>query len=67
MNYTLQSDQPLTQLVQNHGIHDWEALTTHTQQIPYGRNSNRTDFFTRNQRKQRNLQFKTRLSKTSCH
>ena len=44
MNTIFTSKDPLTTLVTNLGIHNWNELTTYIQQLPYGRNENRTDF-----------------------
>ena len=39
----LRSDDPLTEAVRNTGISDWKTLTKYVQQLPYGRNANRSD------------------------
>ncbi|HEX8577435.1 MAG TPA: hypothetical protein VF677_14185 [Flavobacterium sp.] len=40
----LNSSEPLTQLITLLGVENWEDLTAFVKQIPYGRNTNRTDF-----------------------
>lgn len=44
MNTILTSKDALTTLVTNLGIKNWNELAIHIQQLPYGRNKNRTDF-----------------------
>ena len=40
----LESNDPLTTLVKTHGITSWNDLTEFVKHLPYGRNTNRTDF-----------------------
>ncbi len=44
MEYTLRSDKKLSKLVQEKGIGTWNELLSYVRQLPYGRNSIRTDF-----------------------
>ena len=44
LDYYLKSDDTLTALVRSQGIDTWHQLTSFIQNLPYGRNSNRTDF-----------------------
>lgn len=43
-NYILQSKDNLTLLLKDKGISHWNHLTAFVKQLPYGRNTNRTDF-----------------------
>lgn len=43
MKYRLTSNDPLTQLAKSHGINTWNKLTQFVQNLPYGRNENRSD------------------------
>ncbi|MEZ4885761.1 MAG: hypothetical protein R3E32_13590 [Chitinophagales bacterium] len=40
----LQSEDATTQLIKAKGIHTWEQFLNYVKNIPYGRNSDRTDF-----------------------
>ncbi len=40
----LQSEDATTQLIKAKGIHTWEQFLSYVKNIPYGRNSDRTDF-----------------------
>lgn len=40
----LTANDPLTCFIKEVGINTWESLLSFTQNLPYGRNSNRTDF-----------------------
>jgi len=40
----LNSSDSLTQLIREMGINNWEELCCFVQQLPYGRNANRSDF-----------------------
>ena len=44
MNQQLNSKEPLSELVKKQGITHWDNLVNHVRKIPYGRNSDRTDF-----------------------
>ena len=44
MNLIFTSNDPLTTLVSTLNIKDWNELTTHILNLPYGRNENRNDF-----------------------
>lgn len=44
MNFKLNSQDPLTQQIKHKNIATWQELLTFVQQLPYGRNSSRTDF-----------------------
>jgi len=43
-NQKLNSNDSLTSLIYSLGILNWEDLVSFTKKLPYGRNSNRTDF-----------------------
>lgn len=43
MKQQLISNDTLTLLIRDHGIHEWEDLMLYIRQMPYGRNSSRTD------------------------
>ena len=43
MNYKLNNNDPLTILINSLSIQTWNDLIIHTKNLPYGRNSNRTD------------------------
>ncbi|MGB0932153.1 MAG: hypothetical protein ACPGVB_15325 [Chitinophagales bacterium] len=43
-NNSLESSDPLTQIIRNAGIQTWTELCEFVQRLPYGRNSSRTDF-----------------------
>ena len=44
MNIELESKDELTAIINNCGIKTWEELIEFVKSLPYGRNSNRTDF-----------------------
>ncbi len=44
VNYSLNSNDKLTSLLRQKNIFTWVELTEYVKKLPYGRNSNRTDF-----------------------
>jgi len=43
-DYILSSKDELTELAKSNGINSWNALTEFVKNLPYGRNTNRTEF-----------------------
>jgi hypothetical protein len=43
-DYKLNSEDKLTRIIKNNGIESWNELILLIQNLPYGRNKNRTDF-----------------------
>lgn len=43
-NFMLTSNDPLTKLTNEYGVKSWFELTEFVKKLPYGRNSNRSDF-----------------------
>jgi hypothetical protein len=43
-NYKLNSNDKLTAIIKDSGINTWNELIQFVRELPYGRNSNRTDF-----------------------
>jgi hypothetical protein len=43
-NWCLNSSDDLTKIARNYGLNNWDELTKFIQELPYGRNKNRTNF-----------------------
>ena len=43
-NWSLKSNDNLTQIAKNYGLNNWTELIDFIKRLPYGRNKNRTDF-----------------------
>ena len=43
-DYPLKALDPLTKLAKSKGAYTWNCLLDYIKNLPYGRNSNRTDF-----------------------